>query len=194
MGSAVSKVVPCAKGALCYCLDEFSKGRGARSRIAKLRDAIAALAPSYVGLTEVFDRYLMAHVFPDVGQRQRIVAHLNAYWFDSAAPKPFFPTEPVARIYAEGVLETLDLALKGDPVVPIEAWWILDSAEFRMLNLADVKKGVTVGRSVTLLIMTPRPANGGRATPPWILGDEAEAYVTAQQGRSVTTRRVRDMK
>src|SRR5260370_31003140 len=129
----------------------------------------------------------MAHVSPDAGQRRRIVAHLNAYWFDAAAPKPFFPTEPVARIYAEGVLETLDLSLKGKPTVPIEAWWVLDSAEFRMLNLADVKDGVTVGRSVTLLIMTPRPGNGGRATPPPLLRDLAEAHRTHPPGPTPPT-------
>jgi hypothetical protein len=194
MGPAPTKNVPCAKGTICYCLDEFSKGPRARSRIAKLRDAIARLAPSYAGLTEVFDEYLVAHVIADADQRRRIVAHLNAYWFDAVQPRPFFPTMPVARIYAEGVLETLDLSLKGGRrPVPINAWWVLDSAEFRMLNFADVRDGVTVGGNVTLLIMTPRPGRGGRTTPPWILGDVAEAYVTEQQGRTVTTRRVRDM-
>ena len=55
MGPAPIKNVPCAKGALCYCLDEFSKGSGARSlRIAKLRDAIAALAPSLCGAHRCF--------------------------------------------------------------------------------------------------------------------------------------------
>lgn len=192
MGPAPIRNVPCAKGALCYCLDEFSKGRGARSRIAKLRDAIAALAPSYAGLTEVFDEHLMAHVFPDAGRRQRIVEHLNAFWLDSDSRRPFFPTQPVVQLLAKGVLETLDLSLKGKSAVPINAWWVLDSDEWRILNLADVKDSVTVGGNVTLLIMTPRPKGGGR-TASAILGDVAEAYVTERQGRTVTTRRVRDL-
>jgi hypothetical protein len=194
MGGLVNAGVPCAKGALCYCLDEFSKGSGARSRVKKLRGAIAALAPAYAGLAEVFDQYLVSHVITDADQRQRIVAHLKAFWFDSDSGRPFFVGKPVAQVYAEGVLETLDLSLKGKrTVVPINAWWVLDSAELRMLTLADVEDGKTVGGRVTLLIMTPRPGDYGRAAPPWILGDEAEAYVTEQQGDAVTTRRVRDM-
>lgn len=195
MGGSLIRIVPCSKGTICYCLDEISKGRGARSRIAKLRAAIAALAPSYAGLTEVFDEYLVAYVFPDADRRRRIADHLNAYWFDAAALRPFFPTVSVAKIYAEGVLKTLDLSLKGGRrTVPINAWWVLDSSDFRLLNFADVKNGVTVGDNVTLLILTPRPKGGARAAPPWILGRVAEAYDTEQQGRAVTTRRVRDMK
>lgn len=192
MGSFVAGAVPCAKGAICFCLDEFSKGPGARSRIAKLRAAIAALAPSYAGLAEVFDQYLMSHVIADADQRQKIVAHLEKFWFDSDSAKPFFPAEPVAKIYAEGVLQTLDLSLKGKRPVPINAWWVLDSADLRMLNFADVKNGTTISGNVTLLIMTPRPEGGGRAASP-ILGDVAEAYVTELQGKKVTTRRVRDI-
>lgn len=192
MGSFVAGAVPCAKGAICYCLDEFSKGRGARSRIAKLRDAIAALAPSYAGLAKVFDEYLMSHVITDADQRQKIVTHLENFWFEPDS-KPFFPDEPVARIYAEGVLETLDLSLKGKRPIPINSWWVLDSADLRMLNFAEVKKGVTISGNVTLLIMTPRPEGSGRASSA-ILGDVAEAYVTELQGKKVTTRRVRDIK
>jgi hypothetical protein len=191
MGSFVAGAVPCAKGPICYCLDEFSKGRGARSRIAKLRYAIAELAPSYAGLAEVFDEYLMSHVITDADQRQKIVAHLKRFWFEPDT-KPFFPTDPVAKIYAEGVLQTLDLSLKGKRPVPINSWWVLDSTDLRMLNFAEVKKGVTISGNVTLLIMTPRPEGSGRAASP-ILGDVAEAYVTELQGKKVTTRRIRDI-
>jgi len=194
MGPAPLKNVPCAKGAICYCLDQFSRGRGARSRIIKLRDAIMKLAPNYAGLSQAFDEYLVAYVFPDKERRQRISAYLDTYWFVSGVPTTYFPTTPVARIYAEGVLETLELSLKGSGrPVPINSWWVLDADDFKMLNLANLKDGVTVGGDVTLLIMTPRPEKSGRAVPPWILGVEAEAYVTERQGRSVTTRRVRDL-
>jgi hypothetical protein len=193
MGPAPIKNVPCAKGALCYCLDEFSKGNGARLRITKLRDAIAALAPGYAGLTDVFDRYLVSHVISDAEQRQRIAANLNAFWLDAGSRRPFFPAEPMAKILAKGILETLDLSLKGKGrAVPINAWWVLDSAEVRTLNLVDVEGGVVVGGNVTLLIMTSRPKGRGGAAPP-ILGDVAEAYVTERQGRVVTTRRVREL-
>jgi len=194
MGPAPLKSVPCAKGAICYCLDEFSKARGARLRITRLRDAIKKLAPSYEGLTQAFDEYLVAHVYPDRERRQRISTYLDTYWFAARARTSYFPATPVAQIYAEGVLETLELSLKGSRrPVPINAWWVLDADEFKMLNFANLKGGVTVGGDVTLLIMTPRPTRSGRAAPPWILGDEAEAYVTARQGRAVTTRRVRDL-
>ena len=127
-------------------------------------------------------------------RRQRISAYLDTYWFVSGVRTSYFPTTPVARIYAEGVLETLELSLKGSRrPVPINSWWVLDADDFKMLNLADLKDGVTVGGYVTLLIMTPRPGRSGRAVPPWILGVEAEAYVTERQGRAVTTRRVRDL-
>jgi len=192
MSGLVDNGVPCAKGAICYCLDEFSKGPGARSRITKLRDAIAGLAPTYKGLAEVFDEYLMSHVITDKGRRQNIVVYLNAFWFDLSARHPYFSNKPVAEIYAKGVIEALDLSLKGQRTVPLNAWWMLDSTEVRLLILADVKDGMTVGGRVTLLIMTPRPDSAGKASPPWILGDEAEAYVTEQQGDAVTTRRVRD--
>src|ERR1044072_8384103 len=114
MGPAPIKNVPCAKGALCYCLDEFSKGSGARSRITKLRDAIAALAPSVAGLTDVFDRYLVAHVIPDAGQRQRIAANLNEFWLDAGSRRPFFPAEPVGGVLAKGIIDKPYPSLEGE--------------------------------------------------------------------------------
>jgi hypothetical protein len=191
MGALIANTVPCAKGVLCFCLDEVSKGPRARDRLTKLRDTIAALAPSYAGLTETFDQYLVLHVYPDTEQRKRIARHLSDCWFGGDSGKPFFPGVPVSRIYAEGVLKTLELALQGKRVVSINAWWVLDCDPFRMVNLAEVKDGVTVSDNVTLLIMTPRPPRSGRAGPP-ILGDVAEAHVTERKGRSVTTRRIRD--
>ena len=104
--------VPCAKGAICSALDRFSQGFGARNRIRSLRDAIAALAPTYEGLSEAFDGHLLAHVF-NTRQRSSAVAKLKDYWFDPDSPTTLFPGKPVARIYAEGVLRTLDLSLRG---------------------------------------------------------------------------------
>jgi hypothetical protein len=185
---------PCAKGAICYGLDQFSKGPGARKRIQALHDAIAALGPSYAGLTEVFDEYLLKHVF-NAGQRRVARDKLNEFWFDHTSPTALFRQKPVAQIYAEGVLKALDLSLKGKGrPVPIESWWIVDSTDFRMLSLADVKGGETVGSRVTLLIMTPRPAEDGPSVSARILGNASEAYSTEEKDGSVSTRRVRSIK
>ena len=185
--------VPCAKGAICHALDEFSKGPGARERITKLRDAIAARAPNYEGLTQVFNEHLLPHALAPA-QRQQAVDKLDGQWFAANSPTALFADKPVAKIYAEGVLRALDLSLQGAPdPVPIESWWIVDSTEFRMLNLADVDGGKTVGNKVTLLIMTPRPAAGGPAVSAAILRNAAEAYSTEHRNGAVATRRVKDI-
>jgi hypothetical protein len=111
MGERQVQHVPCAKGAICHCLDEFSKGRGARPRVGRLRDAVAALAPAFNGLTAVFDQYLLSHVITNAAERARVVGHLQRHWFDQTSPDAFFPGVPVASIYAQGVLKALDLAL-----------------------------------------------------------------------------------
>jgi len=183
---------PCAKGAICHCLDEVSKGRGSRPRVDRLRDAIAALAPTFNGLTAAFDRYLLSHVITNAAERARVVAHLQRYWFDQTSPDAFFPGVPVASIYAQGVLKALDLALAGRRVVPLNAWWLLDYPDVKLLSLADVDQaGVTIGGRVTLLIMTPRPQRGGRVTSTPILGESAQASVTELSGNQLRTIDVR---
>ena len=127
MGLIIVVNVPSSKGALCYCLDEFSKGAGAAARIEKLREALAGIAPKYTGLAEVFDEHLVSYVFTSPGTRKKILEGLNAHWFDPTSPTTFFPDTPVSEIYAKGVIKTLDLSLKGKgPAVPIDAWWMLD--------------------------------------------------------------------
>lgn len=190
MSGFVSTNFPCAKGAICYSLDQVSKGPRARSRIKRLHQEISKQAPHYEGLTQIFDRYLLAHVISDPEHKHRVVRHLGRHWFDPNSDAPFFPDKPVARIYAEGVLKALELSLNSKRVVPINAWWVLDAPEFRILTLADVKEGATVGGSVTLLIMTPRPQVPGRAGAA-ILGEEAEAHVTEHQRGVVSTKRLR---
>jgi hypothetical protein len=187
--------VPCAKGVICYCLDEISKGRGARARLTRLRDAIMAIASSdYQGLEDVFDRYLISLVIRDANERTRIAPFLKRYWFDPGSADSFFPGFPVARIYAEGVLKALELSLNGRRVVPLNAWWILDTKEPKMLVLADVNdQGITVGGRVTLLVVTPRP-RGGTPTGVAILGETAQAWVTERQDHQVITVSVRDLR
>jgi hypothetical protein len=191
MGGFVATSAPCAKGAICHSLDEFSKGRGAGPRVRKLRDAIAAAGSSHEGIADVFDRHLLSHVLSDA-DRQRAIDYLKRYWLNPKSPTPFFPSVPVARLLAEGVQKALDLSLAGKGVVPINAWWVPDSPEFKVLTLADVKDGVTVSGHVTLLVMTPRPAVRGRSANA-IMGDVAEAHVTHRKGRAVRTQRVRDL-
>ncbi len=193
MGDIVILNVCSSKGPIPYCLDEFSKGRGARSRIAELRDAIAAIAPAFSGLTGVFDRNLLSHVITDAAERARIVQHLERHWFDPASPVAFFPGVPVASIYAEGVLKALNLALAGRRVVvPLNSWWLLDFPEVKLLSLADVDSaGVTIGGRVTLLILTPRPQGGGTPTRTPILGGTAQAFVTEHRDNAVRTVSVR---
>jgi hypothetical protein len=192
----VSDAVPVAKGAICYCLDEFSTGPKARERVQNLSDAISALTPSYAGLADVFDQHLLSYKFKKPASRLAIVDFLNTYWFDPKSRVSFFPGVPVAKIYAKGVLQALKLSLGGKgPVVPINSWWILDASKVELLSIADQEADVTVSGNVTLLIETPRPKKiAGMAVPPWILGNTAEAYVTRQQGSSVATKRVRNLR
>lgn len=192
MGMIVKGGLPCAKGVICYCLDEFSKARG-RGRTARLRDELAAQAPAFSGLTDVFDRYLLSHVMTDANERGRAVRHLQRYWFDHTSPDAFFPGVPVASIYAQGVLKALDLALAGRRgVVPLNAWWLLDFPEVKLISLADVDSdGKTIGGRVTLLIQTPRPQGGGRPTSTPILGETAQAWVTESSDKRVRTIDVR---
>lgn len=192
MGGFVPDYVPCAKGAICYSLDQVSKNPGARARLRRLHQEISTHAPHDEGLADIFDHHLLSYAISDPDQRRRAVNHLKRHWFDANSNALFFPGKPVASLLAEGVLKALDLSLKGKRVVPINAWWILDFPEFRVLTLADVKDGVTAGGRVTLLIMTPRPQVPGRAGTA-ILGEEAEAHVTEHSGGETSTRPVRGM-
>jgi hypothetical protein len=180
-----------AKGAVCYALDQVSKGPRARERLRALKSAIDKSAPTYKGLADTFDKHLLSHVFTGAAARKRIVDHLKHSWFEGGR-KGYFPGTPVARIYGEGVSKTLDLALKGKgrKVVPIDSWWSLDHSEMKMVNLADVKGNRTVGSHVTLMIHTPKPKGKGKASGPAILGDSASAHVTHRSGGSVGTRRI----
>jgi hypothetical protein len=150
MGMFVYPHVTSAKGAICYCLDEFSKGRGARARVARLRDELVGLGATPDGnrLTTVFEQYLLPYGITEAAERERAVAHLRRHWFAPPSNEDaFFPNVPVASIYAEGVIRALDLALAGRRMVPflaarvvqLNAWWLLGFPEgVQMLSLADV--------------------------------------------------------
>jgi hypothetical protein len=191
--------VPCAKGWVPFSLDQCSKGRGARARLEGLNRAIASLAPDYQGLTDVFNDHLLVRSFRNASLRQRIVTHLRTHWFGPNSREAYFPNQKVAEIYAQGVLKAVDLSLKGRRrPVPINTWWIVDFKEVnrqvKMLTLVDAENEVTVGGEVTLLILTPRPRGDGESGGTFILGEEAEAWVSEQQGENVVTLRVRDLR
>jgi hypothetical protein len=156
---------------------------------------MAIASSGYQGLEVVFDQYLFPYCISDANERTRSVAFLRRYWFDPGSPDAFFPGFPVVRIYAEGVLKALELSLNGRRVVPLNAWWILDTTEPKMLVLADVNdQGVTVGGRVTLLVVTPRPRGGGTPRGPAILGETAQAWASERQDNRVAIIFVRDLR
>ena len=197
MSAQIPGSVPTSKGAVCYGLDQISKGRRARARLSKLRKALAALPPNRKGIAETFDKYIFEHVhaFRKKTTRQKIVQHLNQFWFDPASPQTYFPGVPVAKIYADGVIQALKFSLNPTgPVVPLDCWWAVDAPEVELIVFAEREGNHTTSPIVSLNIQTPRPkpVPGIRAKPPWILG-KAEAYVTRLDGRTVTTKRVKTL-
>jgi len=197
MSAQIPGSVPVAKGAVCYGLDKISKGPRARKRLTDLRRALRKLPSNRKGLAEIFDLYVLKFVFKETTRRQ-IVEHLNEFWFDPRSSRGYFKDVPVAKIYADGVIQALDLSLdrKGRPV-QLDCWWTIDGSagEIQLMSLTERDSGQTTSNTITLLIQTPRPKPISRAKPepPWILG-KAEAYVTRREGRSVTTKRVKSLR
>jgi hypothetical protein len=173
-----------AKGPVPFCLEEISKGSGARRRLDTLRTNIAALGAPYHGLAAVFEADLLALVFPNPADAANVRAHLEKHWFDATAP--YFPNDPVAEIYAKGVLQALELSLNGAPnnrpPLEISAWWQLEHPRVEMLTLQ------TATSRISLHVLTPRPHGGGGAGPT-ILGAYSAAWVTTAAGGVVDTKR-----
>jgi len=191
MGGPLGSDWPCAKGPVPYGLDTISKGVGARARLEQLRNAIMALpGGKYQGLESVFETHVLRPIYPDPKDAAAVAVHLKTYWFDETSKDAYFPNVPVAQIYAEGVLKASELSLNGKPdPVPIDAWWVVDQPEVKLLELALVGgNGVTRSQSVVLLVLTPRPpADKARMV---ILNKEAVAWVTEHQTGRVVTRKV----
>lgn len=196
MSAQVPGSVPVEKGAVCYGLDQISIGPGARARVANLLAALQALpTATRAGLTDTLDEYVLEFVFTPA-QRTQIVDHLNQFWFDPASPDAYFKNVPVAKIYGDGVIQTCKLSLnRSGPVVPLDCWWLLDFPEVQVIPLAEEDQGQTTSDIVTMLIQTPRPKpiEGLKPKPPWILG-KAEAYVVrSEKGGPVRTTRVKTL-
>jgi hypothetical protein len=195
LSSFVPPYCPLARGVILHCLGETSIAADARPILQGLRDGIAAIGPTYRGLETVFDDYLVVHTYGDERVRRDVAEHLRRYWFDPNSPDTFFPGVEVARIYAEGLLKTLDLALTGPNVARIDGWWLVDCKEVKLINLAHLKNDSGhVDGQVTLLILTPRPAVTGSVSQNPILGRSAEAWVTEKGAEAVVTRRLKTAK
>jgi len=166
----------------------------ARARLEQLRAAISALSGvNYHGLETVLEVHVLQPIYSNPSDAADIAAHLKKYWFDETSADAYF-SGPIAKIYAEGVLNAVELSLKsapGAPPVPINAWWVVDQPAVKMLSLALVDSSdVTRSDRVTLLVLTPRPlVDKARMA---ILNKEAVAWVTEQQTTSgnVITRKV----
>jgi len=160
-----------AKGPVTVCLDQMSIRDDARPRLEALRQAIMALAPAgYRGLEGAFTQYLFPGFF-NAEQIARLSEHLGRYWFSEATG--WWPEfQPIAPIYATGLLHTLNtsLAPKGDPL-PIDSYWILKHHQVEMLNLVSA-------RQVTLLIATPSPVE---LAPSGMWSEDSQAWVTIRR-------------
>lgn len=170
---------PCAKGPIPYCLDELSTHPDARTHLENLRAAVEGLRTnSFRGLERVFEKFLFEPAGFDLEKRSPATKSLEQHWFDERSPDAYFPnSQPIAPIYAAGVLKTLELSLKGkyDPI-PIDAWWVIGFSHVELINLVN-------SRQVTLLIATPVPPHPARK----LLGDHTEAWTTV---RGIVTRRL----
>jgi hypothetical protein len=160
-----------AKGPVTRCLDDLSVRSDAREKLVALRQGILGLRnQSYRGLEGVFATYLFPDFYND-GQIAHITGYLGTNWFSQATG--WWPAfQPIAPIYAIGLLQTLDVSLSGGGTPrPIDSYWIIGHEQVELINLANP-------RQVTLLIATPsppEPASGG------IMSESSEAWVTLRR-------------
>ena len=169
----------CAKGPVPFCLEEMSKQPNARANLDSLGKAIEGLRSSnFFGLEKVFEAQLFQPTNFDPQQIAPATQSLEAHWFNENSPDAYFPDfQPIAQIYAEGVLKALELSLKGLPdPIPIESWWVMGFSRVEMINLAT-------SRQITLLIATPAPPVIVRK----MLGSQSEVWIS---GLGIVTRRL----
>jgi hypothetical protein len=159
-----------AKGPVTICLDQMSVQANARARLEALRQAVAALAPNnFQGLEGAFAQYLFPGFFSPA-QITSITSYLGQYWFNEATG--WWPAfQPIAPIYATGLLTTLNLSLAPKDPLPIDSYWILNHSQVELINLA-------AARHVTLLICTPQPIE---RPPSGMWSEESQAWVTTRR-------------
>ena len=181
---------PVGKGPVTVCLDQMSTGANAGAKLELLRAKLIELAPNFGGLEGVFQQYLLPEIYSP-GDSTAIAAYLKQYWFDEATG--WWPTfQPIAPIYAMGVIQTINASLNISPAappqasaaaspeasrqgeqapLPINSYWILNHQHVEMINLASPIQ-------VTLLICTPPPPELG---PSGILGVDSQAWVSSRR-------------
>lgn len=163
---------PVAKGAVTRCLDALSIQADARPRLEVLRAAVIGLRDrQFVGLEAVFAEHLFRE-FYTAGQIAAITAYLGRYWFsEETGWWPGF--QPVAPIYAHGLIQALNVSLgagKGQPL-PFDSYWLVGHDKVELITLAS-------DRQLTLLIATPTPPE---PAPAGIASESSEVWVTARR-------------
>jgi hypothetical protein len=156
-----SMQAPALKGAIPECLDAASRSDNARQLLKNLQAGIESLRKtSFENLTDVFVKHLFTPTFKDSKRTRAIADYLEKHWFDASSDSAYFrDLQPIAPLYAEGILTTLKLSLRTRPKpTPIDAWWLLDHHGFELINLVS-------DRQITLLIATPRPGIFSKAKP-----------------------------
>jgi hypothetical protein len=152
---------PAFKGAIPECLDAMSRRSDARDLMKNLQGGIEALREKgFENLANAFARHMFAPIYQQTKRSRAISGYLRKCWFDESSEFAYFPAlQPIAPVYAEGILTTLRLSLraKGNPT-PIDAWWVIDHQSFEMINLVSKQQ-------ITLIIATPRPGLIKKARP-----------------------------
>lgn len=181
--------VPVAKGPVTYCLDELSTRvnprKDARPRLVKLRKEIIGLKKvEFRGLEKVLAEHLLAHIYrdpkkpdkPDQEKIKKVTEYLESYWFnEKTGAWPHF--QPIAPIYANGLLKTLNASLssRNRPPIPIDSYWTVGHSCVELVTLVSP-------RQVTLLIATPAPVE---IAPSGIWGETSEAWATVRRAGKV---------
>lgn len=170
-----------AKGPVTHCLDELSSGRGARKGITALAKGIASLRrKNFRGLEHVFAE----HLFPSCYSKaaiKKITEYLGTYWFNEGTGW-WRDLQPIAPIYAVGLLKTLDESLRGKSrPLPIDSYWIIGHRTVELMTLTNKSQ-------VTLLIATPEP---GKRAPSGIWGESSRVWITARRAGKVAASQVK---
>ncbi len=171
---------PFVKGQILHGLDMLSVGPDARPRLERLARALHNIASNdYQDFATVVEQYIFAPLNMNESRSPRSQAHIRDQWLDPQSQTTYFPEhQPIAPTFASGMLQTVEVSLRGMPdPKPIDAWWIMDHKKFEVMTLVSE-------RQVTMLLCTPSP----RGTPPsGLWHPAAEGYVTGHHG--VVTRK-----
>lgn len=172
---------PIAKGPATHCLDELSTGKGARKALTELRKGIASLkSKNFRGLEHVLAERLFAYFYSQASIK-KVTEYLGTYWFNEEMGW-WQDLQPIAPIYAVGLLKTLDESLRGKSrPLPINSYWVIGLPSVELVTLESKAQ-------VTLLIATPEP---GKPQPRDIWGESSKVWVTARRNGKVTALQIK---